>query len=276
MGGWPLLFLWRAAQRQLRPRRGRAGAGLHRAHAVRPALPRLLRGDRRALREPGAGGVCWRRRRARARVGSRGAGRGRMPATRTPEWSAPSLPLGIRLRPLWYPERACDFMAANGVRGRGFNAFDLAGYQLYRFWPERERLPFIDIHQTGTRADRDALRATARRRVRVGASLDARHRFDYALLAQGGAGERRARRARRRLQLRAGVPRRRGRALRAARRVAGSRGRALRLPAAARRRRADRRPPAALRRRLDLRVRTSRPSCVAPSPDRPATRRLEA
>ncbi|TMQ72501.1 MAG: hypothetical protein E6K80_02650 [Candidatus Eisenbacteria bacterium] len=100
-----------------------------------------------------------------------------------PEWSSPDLPLGVRLRPLWYPERACDFMMEHGVRGRGFNPFDLAGYQLYRFWPERDRLPFMDIHQTGTRADRDAY-AYLYSYPRAWSVLDGRHHFDYALLAR--------------------------------------------------------------------------------------------
>ena len=100
-----------------------------------------------------------------------------------PEWSSPDLPLGVRLRPLWYPERACDFMAEHGVRGRGFNHFDLAGYQLYRFWPERDRLPFMDIHQTGSRADRDAY-ARLFTEPQAWQTLDGRHRFDYALLSR--------------------------------------------------------------------------------------------
>ena len=108
-----------------------------------------------------------------------------------PEWSAPDLPLGVRLRPLWYPEKACDYMAAQGVRGRGFNSFDLAGYQLYRFWPERERLPFIDIHQTGSRADRDAY-AALHHDPGVWRALDAKYHFDYVLwprkLIRGNAG----------------------------------------------------------------------------------------
>src|SRR5262249_50262014 len=100
-----------------------------------------------------------------------------------PEWSTPAWPLGVRLRPLWYPERACDFMMEHGVRGRGINPFDLAGYPLYRFWPERDRLPFIAIHQTGTRADRDAC-ALLYRDPSAWRTLDARHRFDYALLSR--------------------------------------------------------------------------------------------
>src|SRR5207249_2455776 len=50
------------------------------------------------------------------------------------------------------PVRACDFMAEHDVRGRGYNMFWHGGYLLWRFWPDRDRLPFMDIHQTGTLA----------------------------------------------------------------------------------------------------------------------------
>src|SRR5262249_45980175 len=71
------------------------------------------------------------------------------------DWRRPEFPIGIGLKASEYPIAACDFMAREGVRGRGFNHFYLGGYLLQRFWPERDRLPFIDIHQTGTREDRD-------------------------------------------------------------------------------------------------------------------------
>ena len=72
-------------------------------------------------------------------------------------------------------------MAREGVKGRGFNQFFLGGYLLYRFWPDRGRLPFMDIHQTGTRADRD-LYALAMSDPAAWRALDRRHRFDYVLL----------------------------------------------------------------------------------------------
>jgi hypothetical protein len=59
-----------------------------------------------------------------------------------PEWSRLEYPLGVRLDMARHPVRAADFMAAHGVRGRSFN--DLGGaYLAWRFWPERDRLPFI-------------------------------------------------------------------------------------------------------------------------------------
>jgi tetratricopeptide (TPR) repeat protein len=72
-------------------------------------------------------------------------------------------------------------MEREGVRGRGFNHFYLGGYLLQRFWPDRSRLPFMDIHQTGTRADRD-LYAYAMSDAGAWHELDRRHRFDWVLL----------------------------------------------------------------------------------------------
>jgi hypothetical protein len=181
VAGWPLLLAWRAAARRLDRVEGALMAGftilvwlgqrflgfyavVAAAYVARDlsealgrtSLARLPVGARAAL----AGGACL--------------------LMGVPEWSAPEWPIGVRLQPRWYPERACDFIAAQGIHGRGFNPFDLAGYQLWRFWPRRDRLPFIDIHQTGSRADRDAYAALY---VDPGAwrILDARHRFDYAL-----------------------------------------------------------------------------------------------
>jgi len=52
---------------------------------------------------------------------------------------------------------------------------------LWRFWPERDRLPFMDIHQTGTREDR---RLAAAIPTDPGAwrTLDDQYRFDYVML----------------------------------------------------------------------------------------------
>jgi len=69
------------------------------------------------------------------------------------------------------------------VRGRGFNQFGYSGYLLYRFWPDRGRLPFMDIHQSGTRLDRDQY-AWAQVRPDVWRELDRRYEFDYVLLTR--------------------------------------------------------------------------------------------
>jgi hypothetical protein len=97
------------------------------------------------------------------------------------EWSRPSLPLGIRVDPRAAPSAACDYMAARDVRGRGFTQFELGGYLLWRFWPDRSRLPFMDIHQSGTPEIR-ALYPLAFADPATWAEMNRRWRFDYVLL----------------------------------------------------------------------------------------------
>jgi len=97
-------------------------------------------------------------------------------------------------RPLWpsvslrataFPDAACDAIAAKGVRGRSFSLFSHGGYLIWRFWPERDRLPFTDIHATGTRELRDAY-AAALVDPAGWPALDARYRFDWVLLPRSG------------------------------------------------------------------------------------------
>ena len=102
-------------------------------------------------------------------------------AISVPLWMNPYEPLGVRLRNEWYPIAACDFMQQHGVRGRGYNHFFLGGYLLWRFFPERERLPFTDVHQAGTREDR-ALVAAAATDPGAWRTLDAKYEFDWVLL----------------------------------------------------------------------------------------------
>jgi hypothetical protein len=98
-----------------------------------------------------------------------------------PEWNRPGLPLGVGYDESHYPVRACDFMIEHDIGGRGFNQFYLGGYMLWRFWPDRERLPFMDVHQSGTQEDH-------RRYTRVftdpygWGEVDKYYHFDYALL----------------------------------------------------------------------------------------------
>jgi hypothetical protein len=97
-----------------------------------------------------------------------------------PEWTRPEFPLGVSLRWEEYPVAACDFIAREGVTGRGFNAFYYGGYLLYRFWPDRGRLPFMDIHQAGTPEDRE-LYARTTADASAFSSLDGRYQFDWVL-----------------------------------------------------------------------------------------------
>jgi tetratricopeptide (TPR) repeat protein len=79
-------------------------------------------------------------------------------------------------------ERACDFMAAEGVQGHGFNHFHFGGYMLWRFWPDRGRLPFATIHPEAMRREDRLGYEIARTQLDGWKLLDQRHHFDYALL----------------------------------------------------------------------------------------------
>jgi len=97
-------------------------------------------------------------------------------------WTARGTGVGVGIDPRYVPMRACDFMAEHGIRGRGFNHFHVGGYLLWRFWPDRERLPFATIHPEALRRE-DRLGYEAARVERGGwRALDARYHFDYALL----------------------------------------------------------------------------------------------
>lgn len=82
-----------------------------------------------------------------------------------------------------YPERATQWIADHDVRGRGFNVFWYGGYLLYRFHPDRERLPFMDIHQAGTPEIRE-LYAWGLQDSTAWRLLDERFRFDWVLLTR--------------------------------------------------------------------------------------------
>ena len=97
------------------------------------------------------------------------------------EWARADRPLEIAIDWRRFPVGAMDFMAAHGVRGRGFSQYRVGAYQLWRFWPERDRLPWMDIHNTGTPADRDDYVAALSRRDGW-RQLDGRRHFDYVVL----------------------------------------------------------------------------------------------
>jgi len=102
------------------------------------------------------------------------------------EWARADRPLSISVDMRRFPVGAIDFIERHGVGGHGFNQLRVAGYQLFRFWPDRDRLPFIDIHQTATPEDRAAyVQALS---VRSGwRALDRDGRFDYAVVEPWGA-----------------------------------------------------------------------------------------
>ncbi len=98
-----------------------------------------------------------------------------------PVWRSMHLGVGIEWR--YYPVRAADFMHEHGVRGRGYNTFSQGGYLLWRFFPERDRLPFMDIHQAGT-SDIRRLYTFSLEKPEYWNELDAKFRFEWALLAR--------------------------------------------------------------------------------------------
>ena len=98
-----------------------------------------------------------------------------------PEWSRRDIQPGIGIDPLSSPVAACDFIEREDIRGRFFNHFELGGYLAWRFWPDRSRLPFMDIHQSGTRMDRLLYEASMSNRATWHAAAE-RYRFDVAVL----------------------------------------------------------------------------------------------
>jgi len=105
------------------------------------------------------------------------------------DWIRPDLPLGIGLDPVTYPEKACDFMAAHGLRGRGFNHTHHGGYLAYRFWPDRDRLPFISTQPEYARPEERRLYVQALLGPAGWQALDDRHRFEWVLLDREQAGD---------------------------------------------------------------------------------------
>ncbi|HXS82721.1 MAG TPA: hypothetical protein VN896_08365 [Methylomirabilota bacterium] len=91
------------------------------------------------------------------------------------------VPLAIGWEHRMYPEKACDWIERHGVRGRAFNTFSFGGYMLYRFYPDRDRLPFMDIHQAGTKEIR-YLYAWSQQDTAAWRVTDQRFKFDWVLL----------------------------------------------------------------------------------------------
>src|ERR1051325_10692437 len=104
------------------------------------------------------------------------------------EWTHFENPIGLHPDARHYPVAACDFIAANDVRGRGINDFYLGGYMLWRFWPDRSRLPFADIHPEDMPAATRLAYLSALHSERGWQQLDGSYHFDYALLSRSHVG----------------------------------------------------------------------------------------
>lgn len=184
MLGWPLLALWRARREGLDLAElltlalfsalalsTQRFVGLY-ALVAAPYLARDLDAWVRARRWPG-----WMAPRgARAALASVAC-----VTVGILEWSRPEVPLGIALDATPYPVRACDFVESAGIRGHGFNPYHFGGYLLWRFWPDPGRLPFMDVHASGSREDR-RLYAYSFGNVEAWRELDRKRHFDWIVL----------------------------------------------------------------------------------------------
>ncbi|HEV2104321.1 MAG TPA: hypothetical protein VGU27_01235, partial [Candidatus Eisenbacteria bacterium] len=99
-------------------------------------------------------------------------------------WTHVEPPPGIAFDMQRAPVHACAFVERAGIRGRALNHFFHGGYMLWRFGGARDRLPFVDIHPEDTPAPLrlaylEGLNSPAGFRA-----LDARWRFDWALLSR--------------------------------------------------------------------------------------------
>lgn len=187
MAGWPLLALWRWRRRGLdRVELMMCGVftalGLSSSRfiatyalAAAPYLARDLDALVRAWPRPSGLARPW----PRAALVS-----ALCIAVGWHEWTHYQGPIGVAFDLRHTPEAACDFMAAHGVRGRGFNHFYLGSGMLRRFWPDRERLPFMDIHPEDSSPEFRDLYYRAISSPEGWRDLDARYRFDYALLSR--------------------------------------------------------------------------------------------
>jgi tetratricopeptide (TPR) repeat protein len=99
-----------------------------------------------------------------------------------PYWTAGGTGVAVGIDKRFVSERACDFIAAANIKGHGFNHFHLGGYMLWRFWPDRDRLPFATIHPEAMRREDRLGYELARTEPGGWKALDQRHHFDYALL----------------------------------------------------------------------------------------------
>lgn len=107
-------------------------------------------------------------------------------ALATPEIVRRDSPMrpGVGVDMTRYPVAACDFIAAEGLRGRLFNQGRTSGYLLWRFWPDRGRLPFMSIHPEDSPPEIRAFYAAVFTDPEAWAGVDARYRFDMVLLDQ--------------------------------------------------------------------------------------------
>ena len=98
-----------------------------------------------------------------------------------PEWTRPQHTFGVGWEQNQFPRRACDVIAEHRLRGPLFNPNYYGGYLMWRFWPEKSLLPFMDVHQSRTREDRDLYTFASVRRE-AWQELVRRHDLQLAVL----------------------------------------------------------------------------------------------
>jgi hypothetical protein len=91
-------------------------------------------------------------------------------------------PFGVALEMRNAPLHATAFMEETGIHRRAFNHMQHGGYLAYRFWPDRERLPFITTQPELSTAAARAAYLGALQRPANWYALDRERRFDYVLL----------------------------------------------------------------------------------------------
>jgi hypothetical protein len=186
MAGWPLLLVWRARRRGLDAfellaclafsAQALASQRFKAAYAV-VAAPYVARDLGEWL------GAMRRSPLALPLATRSGVAIVAMVVLGLPEWSLPQFPLGLDIDRRYFPVAACDFIEKEGIRGRAFNHFWYGGYMEWRFWPERDRLPFMDGHlESGTERDR-WLYAFAQEDRDAWSDLDDERKFDFVLLS---------------------------------------------------------------------------------------------
>lgn len=187
MAGWPLLVLWRFARRRGDPVEAMMCAaftvlGLTSSRfiatyalAAAPYVARTLDEWLAARSWPRALHGTW----PRAALAS-----ALCVASGLYEWRHHQGPIAIAFDHRHTPRQACRFMADRGVRGRGFNHFYVGGTMLWHFWPERERLPFMTGSPEDFPVEQRSLYFQAQGSAEGWRALDARYRFDYALLSR--------------------------------------------------------------------------------------------
>jgi hypothetical protein len=98
-----------------------------------------------------------------------------------PEMSRPQLPIHVGLPTDQFPIAASDFISRHDLHGRVYNPYDIGGYLGFRFWPRRDQLPFMGIHQEGSPELR-RLYLLALGDPEAWRVLEARYGFDYLVL----------------------------------------------------------------------------------------------